>query len=718
MRINLSEILEIYKQEDLDLFLKSNFAYDLTENNLTDDMISEKWKFVGDNKSNASSIDILKNGEKGVIERISNGIDAVLEKQKQLHGIRSSRDSNSIISKAFPKFYERRKEILSGKKNKKIYAFEASDQVILAINSSRKSNKPTFDIIDRGTGIHGDDFASTILSLHGGNKIHLDKSYLIGAFGQGGSTSLSFAESTIIISKLNNKYFFTIVKRVNLRDYKNHCYVYLVNDKKIIELYDDIETSTEEYLNIFLKSDSGTLVRMIETDVAKKYRDNDITKPTMFSDYLNTELFNVPLPIKVIENRIEYKGNVHAQNRYSYGSKIKLQTWKYKREEFSGTIEIEHKNNIYNIDYFAILPDDEDKWGSDSECKKIYSQLNVHNRPIIYTVNGQYINGERFLKLKNAGLTFLEHRLFVVIDLDILGAEKYKFFTPDRSQIKDTDITSGFIDKVINVLAKEDRLIRLNEIIGQKSLSSKIDSELIDNIARNVSNLYNRYLKAGGFIKRGGGGHPTPNVEDIYYDEIQCLEITTKKDQFKIDEEITIILKTNANKVVNQNAPIYTFLNGKYHYPTRTSFLNGRIIFTFSRLKPDNYNIFFELFDEIHLKSNEHNFIVTREKSTNKNTTSTQNLPLKINLVDEKEVICDVAKTKDEIIVSLCLDHDEMLEVYRYRNSAQIDALKSSLIEPIVLFALFMDESYDNIENVNEKNKLIVSFAKTKAALE
>ena len=39
-----------------------------------------------------------------------------------------------------------------------------------------------------------------------------------------------------------------------------------------------------------------------------------------------------------------------------------------------------------------------------------------------------------------------------------------------------------------------------------------------------------------------------------------------RKDQFKIDEEITIILKTNANKVVNQNAPIYTFLNGKYHY--------------------------------------------------------------------------------------------------------------------------------------------------------
>ena len=49
----------------------------------------------------------------------------------------------------------------------------------------------------------------------------------------------------------------------------------------------------------------------------------------MFSDYLNTELF-FPTTHWVIENRIEYKGNVHAQNRYSY-FEIKLQTWKYKR---------------------------------------------------------------------------------------------------------------------------------------------------------------------------------------------------------------------------------------------------------------------------------------------------------------------------------------------------------------------------------------------------
>lgn len=717
MGIKLSELLSIYKQDDLDTFLEKNFTYNLNEKGITDSMIFSNWKFVGDNFSNASSIDILRNGEKGVIERISNGIDAVLENKKETLSIKSARNADVIVSKAFPKYYSLKEKILEGHDNNGIHASDADSQIILAINSSQKSNKPTFDIIDKGTGIHGDDFATTILSLQGGNKIKLEKSYLIGSFGQGGSTSLSFAESTIIISKHSGKYFYTIVKAVNLKDYKNHTYVYLANKGQIMELHEDDFEYDDEYINSFINSKSGTLVRMIETDVAKKYRDNDITKPTMFSDYINTELFNVSLPIKIIENRIEYKANVHAQNRNAFGSKMKLHTWKYKRSEFSGTIEIEHKNKVYNLEYYAILPTEEDKWGNDSECRKIYNQFNVHNRPIIYTVNGQYINGESFIRVKNAGLNFLEYRLLVVIDLDILGSEKYNFFTPDRDRIKNTDITSGFVDKVINVLAKEERLIQLNEIIGQKSLSSKVDSELVENISKNVRDIYRRYLRSSGIVKRSGLGTPMIEEENVYYDEIKTLEIITKKNEYKIDEQVTIVLKTDANKVVNQAAEIYGFINDKNIFPNKTSFMNGRIYYTFHKLRAGDYNIRFEIFDKDSKKSNIHNFTVLPEKSESKSEVKSNSLNIKINLVEEKELICDLAKTEEEIIVSLCLDHDEMLDVYGYRSNAQIDELKSALIEPIVLFALFLEESYDEIDDVDKKNKIIVSFAKTRAAL-
>lgn len=48
----------------------------------------------------------------------------------------------------------------------------------------------------------------------------------------------------------------------------------------------------------------------------------------MLNDYLNTELFNVGLPVKIIENRADYTSNEHLQNRSVYGSQLKLKTSK------------------------------------------------------------------------------------------------------------------------------------------------------------------------------------------------------------------------------------------------------------------------------------------------------------------------------------------------------------------------------------------------------
>jgi hypothetical protein len=175
---------------------------------------------------------------------------------------------------------------------------------------------------------------------------------------------------------------------------------------------------------------------MVESEISKRFRDNEVTKPGMLGDYLNTELFNVGLPVKVIENRANYRSNTHSQNRFVYGSQLKLKTSKrYLKKEYCGTINIEHNNRTYNIDYYILLPNDEEKWGSESECKKVFEQFNVYYDPIIYSVNGQTITTERYTKLNNAGLNFLRYRLLVVINLDILGTEKYKFFTTDSVSI-------------------------------------------------------------------------------------------------------------------------------------------------------------------------------------------------------------------------------------------------------------------------------------------
>jgi hypothetical protein len=148
----------------------------------------------------------LQNGEYGLVERLTNAIDAVIEKQKLINQFVDDVTAKDILAKSFPKYFQFLQEsILNRKYLKDIY--DAKEQIILRILDSDIDEEPTFEIYDAGIGIDGNNFKSTILSLHGLNKTSSTKKYLIGTYGQGGSTSLQFAKATIIFSKMNEKIF-------------------------------------------------------------------------------------------------------------------------------------------------------------------------------------------------------------------------------------------------------------------------------------------------------------------------------------------------------------------------------------------------------------------------------------------------------------------------------------------------------------------------------
>ncbi len=721
--ISISEVINLYKSSDVNEFLLKYGKHNLEEKNLKLNDIEEEWKFLGDNSSNASSIGILKNGEKGLIERITNGVDAVIEKQKELNNIGQASNSAVIIRKAFPKYYERCVRIEEGTEDSSL-PYEADNQVILAINDSGRSSKPTFDVVDKGTGIAGEDFPNTILSIQKGNKIRSDKSYLIGAFGQGGSTSLPFTQATIIISKLNNKFYFTIIKAADLTDFKNHCYVYFTVNGEIPELsFNESIEFSDGYLQEFIESDSGTLVRMIEMDISSNLRNNDISKPGMLGDYLNTELFNVGLPIKLIENRGSYSENVHKQNRNAFGTYFKLHTWKkYVKKDYSGTIDIEINGRSYKIDYYTILPPKEEDWGKDGEAKKTFEQFNVSLDPILYTVNGQTITTERFQKLKNAGLMFLRYRLLVNINLDVLGSEKYRFFTTDRNQIKNTDQTNGFLDKVVEALANVDKLKEINAIVAEKAINNSIDNELVSEISNEVKGIYNKYLKKGVILPGGNPGHHyTPQPEEDFLDQITEIEITSAKTTFYKDQSVNIVLTTGAQKHINSNAPIYSYIDGKANYNATPSFMNGRIQYSWEAklLGPGVHQIQFKYFktDMTSIDSNIIAIEILNEKAPETRKEQQKELNLDIKLVMEQAEICDIAKDEKEhkILAKLCLDSDIMTEkIYGYNMSAeQIKETQTKIIKPIVLYTLFLGDIYDEIDDADRKNEMVISHIRS-----
>lgn len=721
MNFKLSELLSIYKPEQLNAFLKEHININLEDKNITYDNIIDNWTCVGDTKYNLSAINMLKDSGKGLIERITNGIDAVLEKEKERNNILSPRTAEDIIKIAFPHYYDNKEKIKLGEVNRQ-NACETADKVIVAISDSTKSNRPTVDVIDQGCGISGEKFGETILSIHKGNKSTTDKNYLIGAFGQGGSTSLPFSFATIIVSKKDGNIYFTIVKKCLFSDMKMDTYLYLTPNGQVSLIENDNYEYTDDYIKTFINSESGTLIRMIDMEIPREYRVNDAAKPGMLGDFINTELYNVSLPVKVIENRADFTDNAHKQNRYSYGSNNKMMTWEYAKKEYFGTISIEHNSNEYKLNYYFILPQNEADWAKDAKCREIFRQVNVHLDPIIYTVNGQYISSERFTKIKNEGLSFLQYRLLVDINLDVLGKDKYRFFTTDRSRIQDSDLTSGFLNKVIEALKNEKTIIDMNNFIASQSVNSNIDNELINNISNNVKSIYNKFLKSGNKILNiNKGHHAEPTTEEIYYDTIKELNITTTKQVFYKDESINIVVTTKAKKSVNDKAKICMFVDGKQNYNHSESVMNGRIQYTLNDIAIGIHNIQFDLYDDhlnIEKRSNKFEFAVVDDlKKKTEGLTNSKDLELNIILVDEKELIVDTVKDEKNksITIYLCLNHDLLINnVYgKSTSNDEIQLLKNKLLEPIVLFTLFLSENYDNIEEIDKKNEIILSFCNT-----
>ena len=719
----LKDILSLYTINDINAFQKMNGILSLDESRMKYDDIKDDWSLFGGNISNNSVIGILANGDNGIIERLTNAIDAVIELEKEKNSITSAKNPDTVISKAFPKYSAMKKE-LSETEESKLNPKDAADRVMLLANDGISTTRPTFDIIDTGTGIKGKDFSSTILSLNHGNKISSEKGYLIGAFGQGGSTSMSFSNATLIISKVEGKYYFTIVRLCHSVDTKNDYYVYLADKGNIIELDDD-RGSTQYSLEIdtFLNSLSGTLVRMIDTSISKQFRDNEITKPGMLIDFINTQLFNVGVPIKVTDYRRDYSENSSKQNRYSHGSFLKLKTSKYV--VLSGQTTIEHKNRGFNIEYYVVLPKDRTKWGSVKEKKDVMNQFNVTLDPIIYTVNGQTISSERYQKIGNRGLSFLNYSLLVEINLDSLGSEKYQFITTDRARLKDYDLTQGFIDKVINNICNVQELKSINEEIAKLSVNAEFDKGLIDELTAEIKKDYIKFAVPKDHIPVHvtNPHHPGNTSDPDYFDEIKWLEITTTKNRFYKDEIVSFFVKTDARKHINSGEKIDVFVDGKIINNFDKNCFNGRIQFSFlaSEHEPGKHQIQFSYFKNPlePIESEKYDFEIIDEITPVRNPKiEFSGLNLSIKFLNDAEVICEVIKNDSDenksIIIKLFMKHELLKnEIYgRYASLDETTKIQNELVKPIALFVLFAAEDYDN-RTIDEKNKLIISLSKS-----
>ena len=185
------------------------------------------WRTVGDQPSNAGAIEASPDEINPLIERIVNGMEAVIELKwnQSATADRQPQTPREAIEALFG-IPHGKARLLSESK-----ARDLANQVELVLRGDKQ--QPTVIVRDKGIGIHPNDFDKSIVSLGQSHKGELP--YLIGMYGQGGSSAFEKSEYTIIVSRRHPDHLdgkqdlagWTVVRR-HLAT-RVHRYSYLIN---------------------------------------------------------------------------------------------------------------------------------------------------------------------------------------------------------------------------------------------------------------------------------------------------------------------------------------------------------------------------------------------------------------------------------------------------------------------------------------------------------
>ena len=444
---------------------------------------------VGRRPNNRGAIEVATDPGRSLIERVTNAHDALLELEHERHGGTPECRSPREAAAAWLDVPE--KEGLAGLTNKQRQDLAAATVVRLEPGEGTQSR--LVSVIDRGIGIPADDLESTILSLNESNKIQ--KHYLAGTYGQGGSSTFAFCKYVAIASRQHgsDQIAFTVIRYEDLpaEDYKTGRYVYLVeNDRPLVisAVEGDI--------------DHGTVVRHFGYDLT---RYTSPLGPRSVYGILGRILFDPVAAIR-LENR------VHGWNRTIKGARNALNGAVDEGDDGKGP-SLDHHVPMFNVSLgdhggigveYWVLSRPETKDGKKQRTKPSDNFVEA-GRPIVLTHNGQN-QGEitgRLVK-DDADLPYLQTqgRLICHVNCDRLTPNaKRMLFASTREQSREGFLLERIRDELARLLKADDELVRLNEEAREQSLRER-DETAQQQMRRQVARLLRL---AGAALQEVGG---------------------------------------------------------------------------------------------------------------------------------------------------------------------------------------------------------------------
>jgi len=402
------------------------------------------WAPLGGRENNSGTVEVSADPGRAIVERITNGVDAVLEAEHDSRGgiptCRSPREAASAWLNVPPAGLS----ALTPAQRRQL-----GRRVTVLLEDGEGRTSRIVDITDLGIGISSDRMPGTILSLNESNK--LQKHYLAGTYGQGGSATFANSRYTLIASRNSAEAAvgFTVVRYDELPAdrYKRGHYVYLTLDGSVLTA----SMTVDQF------PDHGTKARHFGYDLSAY---PSPVGPNSLYGLLNMVLFDPVMPVW-LDNR------VHDYRRIIKGSRNALNGAVDEGDERRTGPSLAHQVRTFfvqlgdfgrvGIEYWVL------EAPSSGNKTPIAGFVNPR-KPVVITHGGQnQAELSSVLVRKHCELPYLTSRLICHVDCDGLTPEaKRAFFVSNREDARRGSVYEQIERELISTLKSDDELTRLN----------------------------------------------------------------------------------------------------------------------------------------------------------------------------------------------------------------------------------------------------------------
>lgn len=407
-------------------------------------------------ENNIGTIRMASDPGLAMIERLTNGIDSLLELAVLLHpgsDPKTPQEAAHLLgvpAAGIQDMTDAERRTLAG-------------NLTIALRESGVKRRPTVCVYDRGAGQHPSAFATTLLSLNESNKV--SKPFTMGTYGQGGSVTFGFSRYTLILSRRHPSLLdagqedvvgWTVVYEEQTDPTKNILprYVWVVQPDGSpfslpAELFPDFE--------------HGVRVSHVEYDV------QGLQGPftTQLWQFLHAALFEPVLPFIVTGDRSNdpKRKDGTPDTRVVIGNAARLANIAGARGDIelgaydSHQIDLGADYGEVSVDWWALVRSE----GSKSKSDPAGSYVDA-NTAVSLTLHGQRQDAERRTWIKDrAKMPFLYKNMVVHINANGLRPlGRRELFASTRERATESELRKMIYDRVSELIRTNDDLKVLN----------------------------------------------------------------------------------------------------------------------------------------------------------------------------------------------------------------------------------------------------------------